>query len=209
MKKASATPQKAHRLFGPNDEHALLVHLEVPGGVRRVIVNHAGHALKGLTHHWSQETGWQPVVPAVVLTAQDVNDWNISSMGHDAINALACVKAETKRVGAVYTCPRCEGHGHVWLSEEDKAAAEAWNRTPPPTGDGYQMWETVSEGSPISPVFATALELAQWLSENSAGTVDEGATVEQWMTMIEGDGWAPSAVGTATGITSGIQAVSA
>ena len=165
--------------------------------------------LKDLTHHWSQEAGWQPVVPAVVLTAQAVNDWNISSMGHDAINAFACVEAETKRLGAVYTCPRCEGHGHVWLSEEDKAAYEAWTKTPPPIGEGYQMWETVSEGSPISPVFATALELAQWLSENRAGTVDEGATVEQWMGMIEGDDWAPSGIGTATGVMSGVKTISA
>jgi hypothetical protein len=32
----------------------------------------------------------------------------------------------------------------------------------PPEGDGWQAWETVSEGSPCSPVFATAEELIEW-----------------------------------------------
>jgi hypothetical protein len=34
---------------------------------------------------------------------------------------------------------------------------------PIPTGDWYQVWETVSEGSPVSPAFATAQELVFFL----------------------------------------------
>lgn len=37
----------------------------------------------------------------------------------------------------------------------------------PPVGEGYQLWETTSEGSPISPVFATIDELCEWC-ENGA-----------------------------------------
>ena len=35
----------------------------------------------------------------------------------------------------------------------------------PPTGDGWQLWENVSEGSPVSPVFATKEEFADYLVE--------------------------------------------
>jgi hypothetical protein len=35
-----------------------------------------------------------------------------------------------------------------------------------PTGDWYQLFETVSEGSPLSPPFATAQELVDWLATN-------------------------------------------
>lgn len=36
----------------------------------------------------------------------------------------------------------------------------------PPVGEGYQLWETTSEGSPISPVFTTLEELCDWYMEN-------------------------------------------
>lgn len=33
-----------------------------------------------------------------------------------------------------------------------------------PTGDGWQLWQTVSDG-PVSPVFATPEELVDWMSQ--------------------------------------------
>lgn len=44
----------------------------------------------------------------------------------------------------------------------------------PPTGEGWQMWEDTSEGSPMSPVFATREELARWL-----------ANYDQWLAIIK------------------------
>lgn len=38
-----------------------------------------------------------------------------------------------------------------------------WEKTEPPTGEGWQLWETVSEGSPISPVFPTQDEFRAYL----------------------------------------------
>jgi hypothetical protein len=35
-----------------------------------------------------------------------------------------------------------------------------------PNGDWYQLYETVTEGTPITPPFATADELIDWLSNN-------------------------------------------
>ena len=40
-------------------------------------------------------------------------------------------------------------------------------RIEPPYGNGWQMWEDVSEGTPISPVFKTAKQLG-WSLETSA-----------------------------------------
>lgn len=36
----------------------------------------------------------------------------------------------------------------------------------PPKGEGFQLWETITEGSPLSPVFDTPEELTKWLADN-------------------------------------------
>lgn len=36
----------------------------------------------------------------------------------------------------------------------------------PPGGDGYQVWEFTTEGSPMSPVFADLGELCEWCEEH-------------------------------------------
>lgn len=52
--------------------------------------------------------------------------------------------------------------------------------------DHFVMYETVSEGTPISPVCASAEELARWLVDNK-GNAGAGATAtyEQWLAMIK------------------------
>lgn len=58
----------------------------------------------------------------------------------------------------------------------------------------YQMYETTSEGTPISPVFATPEELATWLVDNNANAfAHQTASYEAWLRVCKG-GWAPSAV---------------
>lgn len=59
---------------------------------------------------------------------------------------------------------------------------------------GLCMYETCTEGTPISPVFKTAEELAHWLADNNASAFgSDTATYEQWMNTINvGD--VPSAV---------------
>jgi hypothetical protein len=50
----------------------------------------------------------------------------------------------------------------------------------------YQMYETTSEGTPISPVLATPEELAQWLVDHGASAfADQGATYEEWLHTIQ------------------------
>lgn len=58
-----------------------------------------------------------------------------------------------------------------------------------------QMYESTTEGTPISPVMATAEELADWLASNGASAFAfEVATYEQWLSMIRGEGYAPTFV---------------
>jgi len=58
----------------------------------------------------------------------------------------------------------------------------------------YMMYEDTSEGTPISPAFATPEELAKWLADNGASTFgDMTGTYEQWLSVCNG-GWGPSMV---------------
>lgn len=118
-------------------------------------------------------------------TAEEVNKWAISGgLGHDAVNAGYCIAARVEKQGASTTCPHCGGDGSIWRSNADKALSDAWVKTEPPTGDGWQVWETVSEGSPISPVFQTSDEVITWLVDNDY--TQEGAEA------FVKSGWAPS-----------------
>lgn len=162
--------------------------------------------LMEFTHTWKAGEGWTPNDPQVVPSAEEVNLWSIrGGLGHDSINSWVVIKAELERQGKPSTCAHCEGHGYTWTSKEDQQAYDNWTETEPPTGPGFQMWETVSEGSPISPVFDTPEGLAHWLASNRQGSIDDGTTFEQWMKFITGPGWAPSMVGTSAGLVSGVQ----
>ena len=54
----------------------------------------------------------------------------------------------------------------------------------PPKGDGYQLWETTSEGSPVSPVFETLDELCEWCEDNATTFGDKKASKEEWKQML-------------------------
>lgn len=70
-----------------------------------------------------------------------------------------------------------------------------------------QMYETCTEGTPISPVMETPEELARWLADNGASSFGSStASYEDWLATIK-QGWAPSAVfSPSTGLISGVEA---
>lgn len=50
----------------------------------------------------------------------------------------------------------------------------------------FMMYETTSEGTPISPAFATAEELAEWLAATNASSFGSmTATYDQWLSTIK------------------------
>lgn len=163
----------------------------------------AAERLHDFTHTLSREEGWQKIDPPVMPTAEQINEWSLTGFGHDGINAQVVIEARCEREGIETRCPTCKGHSSLETYEGQRAEAEAWEPTNPPKGDGWQLWETVFEGSPISPVFASADELAGWMSDPARG--------DRWVppataAKFIADGWAPSFVGTAsTGVVSGVE----
>lgn len=107
--------------------------------------------------------GWMDEDNGYVPTPREVNEWSIAGMGHDAINRMVCIEAKCLRLGIERLCAVCAGEGSRWFSESERLLADAWKETPPPEGPGYQIWETVSEGSPISPVFDSVDACVTWL----------------------------------------------
>lgn len=84
----------------------------------------------------------------------------------------------------------------------------------------YQVWETVSEGTPVSPPFATREELIEYLVANGdywdqlrrkvkyTGCID----CQPWSrkaaeSFVNGTGWAPSVVIDSSGVRSGVKAL--
>lgn len=55
----------------------------------------------------------------------------------------------------------------------------------PPKGEGYQLWDTTSEGSPISPVFETLDKLCKWCEVNATTFGKFKATKEEWKEMLQ------------------------
>lgn len=69
----------------------------------------------------------------------------------------------------------------------------------------FMMYETTSEGTPISPAFTNIEALAHWLADNRASSfANETATYEQWLATCR-QGWAISAVSTGGKLTSGVE----
>lgn len=162
--------------------------------------------LMDFTHTWRAGEGWRKKEPPYRPTADEVNEWAQHGMGHDAINRWICVETRAKRLGIYGKCEACSGEGEIWPSSDVKAASEAWKPTEPPHGDGWQMWETTSEGSPISPVLATPEALARWLTDNGASSFGrDTATYDQWLGMIRA-GWAMSAAMIDGRMMSGVEA---
>lgn len=165
----------------------------------------AAGRLMDFTHTCTREAGWQKIEPPVVPTAEQVNEWSLGGMGHDSLNAMIAVKARCAREGFEARCPACGGHGSNEAYPGQRAEAEAWKPEEPPMGIGWQLWETVSEGSPASPVFATADELATWMSDPERG--DRWVPADVAANFIE-TGWAPTMMSGSDGVpVSGIEAI--
>lgn len=70
-----------------------------------------------------------------------------------------------EKAGEPLLCAACAGEGRYFPTRKAQKRYEAWTETPIPKGDGWQVWEGVSEGSPVSPVFETPEELIDYLAE--------------------------------------------
>jgi hypothetical protein len=154
------------------------------------------------THDWVKKEGadhyhWVEKPGFVRPTAAEINAANAPSargMGHDAINMWILIKARAKRLGVYGECEHCDGEGHLWDSEEDKIAYESWKDYGPPEGEGWQVWETVSEGSPITPVFGTPEELIDYLVDVGTSWGQKYSRQAATAFVTSERGWVPSAM---------------
>lgn len=137
---------------------------------------------------WHDENSWLPEASGYRPTADEVNAWSIGGLGHDSINASICIEARCKRAGVPVECARCDGEGSLWPTREIRQQCEDWEPTEPPTGPGYQLWSTTSEGEPITPVCRSLGELARHAAVHCTtfGTSNR-ATAEEWERMLEAD----------------------
>jgi hypothetical protein len=122
---------------------------------------------------------------------------------HDSTDAYSAIKRLGELAGLPetwLTCSVCCGSG---VDPKVKESYDKWEPAEPPSGDGYQIWETVSEGSPISPVFSTPEELAEWMGRNDR----DDSSKETWFKFITGPGWAPSFVMSNGQMKSGVESV--
>lgn len=136
---------------------------------------------------------------------------------------------ETRRVPATWEHPKDERNHFIpllssfgWNAEEiAEGLRDGWlENTPPHYGcpvmpewpeeekTHIQMYETTSEGTPISPVMDTPENLARWLADNGASSFGGfTATYEQWLDTCR-RGWAPGAFLWNGVITSGVEELS-
>jgi hypothetical protein len=100
-------------------------------------------------------------------------------------------------------CP-CEiykaypGHEDADLSDDSNVGCQLSHTdrcpyfTGVPSGEGWQVWENVTEGSPVSPVFATKGELVDWLTKNGTGGMfDQPLSQEAAVAFVDA-GWVMS-----------------
>lgn len=146
-----------------------------------------GNRLFDLTSTFTPGEGWKRNDPPNMPNPEEVNAWSLQGFGHDSINQWIVVRAECKRLGHPEICSKCGGEGSLWPSPEIKKQSEDWTDTEPLADEGFQLWETTSEGSPVSPVFATIEELCEWCAVNATTFGRDRATAEQWRKMLDED----------------------
>lgn len=145
-------------------------------------------AMERLTHRYNRETKeWEDVSEGIRLSAEQINILQ-SNMLTEPVGIWSFLKMKAEREGFNTSCWVCKGSGQSEKWKGQRKAAKKWKPTPPPKGKAWQLWETVSEGSPVSPAFDTPEELASWLVAKNGGSYDK--TLE----FVAGEGWAPSGI---------------
>lgn len=143
---------------------------------------------------------------SVPRTAAEVNAAERAGHLHDSINRMFLVEFRCGQLGIPEMCEVCGGHANI-ATPAQRAEAQAYEGYEPPEGEGWQLWENVTEGSPVSPVFAAAEELATWMVNRPDDDFDGASSFEVAMKFIKA-GWAPSLIVSAgTGVITGVEAV--
>jgi len=111
-----------------------------------------------------------------------------SVFGHDSSDQWLAAKKIIETAGLDPNewgvCPTCKGDA---MNPAVKDLYEAWEESEPPEGEGYQLWETTSEGSPITPVFETLREVAEYAAEHCTVFAGAKTSADEWEAMLAKD----------------------
>ena len=73
----------------------------------------------------------------------------------------------------------------TYTDEGGYACGKSWHEAvDPPTGPGFQLWETTSEGSPISPVFGSLDALCAWAETHATTFASVRTSASEWKRML-------------------------
>lgn len=136
------------------------------------------------THTHDKENGWVRREDNYIPTADEVNFQSFFSLGGQSGRGHL-LKFRARKLGIYGLCQLCCGKGDI--DNTDKAEIERhnnWEDYEPPEGPGYQLWETTSEGSPITPVFDTAEKLARHCEEYVTICGQEHLSYDEWLQMF-------------------------
>lgn len=124
------------------------------------------------------------------VPSNDINELlqGLSGRAPSPFTGYNCYAIECKIISAAGLnheewglCQYCSGEG---VNPEVREVYEAWESYEPPEGVGYQLWETTSEGSPITPVFENFTDLIKWLVENGRG-LTKNFSEEDWLAALQ------------------------
>lgn len=128
------------------------------------------------------KNSWLPFNNGYIPTPQEVNEWNLKTLGHDSMNAWYCIKARLKKEGKPYVCNKCNGTGKNWQHPKAKKLYNNWKNYDPPIGEGFQLW---SYDSPVTPVFNSLEELCDYCEkQNISVFAGNTATKKEWLEML-------------------------
>lgn len=151
----------------------------------------------------------RPSVDALELSTGLAGRPPSGPFGHDSCDAWVTTQKIVETAGLPETwgtCATCNGEGEV-ATPEQREAHDAWTPTDPPTGDAYQLWQTVSEGGPVSPPFAAPEELADWIIASGKDLHGARTPRDHLVRRVAAEGSSfGSFVGTPDGIVSGVEA---
>jgi hypothetical protein len=140
-----------------------------------------------LTHERVPGKGWRKRADGRMPTMRDVlKHCTRPGFGWEVVSQIVLVRARATRLGVFGRCPACNAG---WLPHPDPEVGKlhaAWKATEPPRGEGWQLWETTSEGSPVSPVFPTARKLARWCAKYATLFAEHKTTERVWLRLITG-----------------------
>jgi len=116
------------------------------------------------------------------LTGREMDPF-FGADGLDRYRAPKTIAKYIKLPARWSTCPVCKGTAG---NPKYRDAIKRWRSFGPPKGNGYQLWETTSEGSPASPVFETMDGLLDHL-DGKIVFGNRRASRAEWKRVLEDD----------------------